>query len=260
MNHCISPVCFSIFGIDIYWYGIIYVVGVILASIYCKYFIKSTKCPIATNHIDTFFPVACFAIIIGSRLGHIIFYDFLYYAKNPIEILNLRNGGLSFHGGLIGLFVATWFFCKKEKLNLLIFADILASAAPIGLFLGRIANFINGELYGKPTDSFIGFYFKDVLQKRHPSQLYESFLEGVALFFILFKMRNIWQKEPGKIASMFVILYSVFRFFVEFFKDSEIVFYMTTGQWLSILMFTVGICFLRFVDKKTVKETIKEII
>ena len=191
----------------------------------------------------------------GGRFGYALFYNLKYYLENPIEILMVWNGGMSFHGGLIGVIIATIVFSKKHKLNQFIFLDLVSLSAPIGIFFGRIANFINSELYGKATN--VPWSVKFVLidnVERHPSQLYEAFFEGIILFFILgyFYNKN-YLKKPGLISALFLIFYSLFRFAAEFFRSPDpqigyLILNLTLGQIMSIIFLAFGT--LLFLKKK----------
>ena len=200
------------------------------------------------NLFDDLVTYIIIGIILGGRLGYIIFYNLEYYLDNFSEILMIWNGGMSFHGGLIGVILATVIFSKKNKINSYIFLDLISLAAPIGLFLGRIANFINSELYGRETDVLWSVKFVTIDNiSRHPSQIYEAIFEGLILFFLL----NHFSKKdgfnnPGLISSMFLIFYSFFRFILEFFRvpDSQIgylAYQLTLGQFISIVFFFLGI-------------------
>ena len=179
-----DPVAFQIFSLEIRWYSLAYILGIVLGWLYCK------KNLIKDQHIlelfDDFITYLILGIILGGRLGYALFYNLEYYLENPIEILMVWNGGMSFHGGLIGVVIASRLFLNKHKINQFVLLDLVALSAPIGIFFGRIANFINSELYGRATE--LPWSVKFILidnTKRHPSQLYEAFLEGIILFFIL---------------------------------------------------------------------------
>ena len=185
-------------------------------------------------------------IIIGGRVGYIFFYNFLYYFNNPIEIFKIWEGGMSFHGALIGIIIATCYFAKIKKLKPLIFLDLIACVSPIGLFFGRIANFINGELYGKPSEVFWAVIFPAVDNiPRHPSQLYEAFSEGVLLFIILIIVITRKNYKSGFCSFLFLILYSLFRFISEQFREPDVHLgyffnFLSMGSILSIAMFISG--------------------
>ena len=241
-----DPVAFQIFSFEIRWYSLAYIFGIIFGWLYCKKnLIKDKK---LLNLFDDLITYLIIGIILGGRLGYIIFYNLEYYLDNFFEILMIWNGGMSFHGGLIGVILATVIFSKKHKINSYIFLDLIALVAPIGLFLGRIANFINSELYGRETDIFwsVKFVVIDNIS-RHPSQIYEAIFEGLILFFLLnhFAKKDSF-KNPGLISSMFLIFYSFFRFILEFFRapDSQIgylIYQLTLGQFISIVFFFLGI-------------------
>ena len=187
-------------------------------------------------------------IIVGGRLGYIVIYNLDYYLANISEILMIWKGGMSFHGGLVGIVVSTYIFSKKNNVNAFIFLDLIAIVAPIGIFLGRISNFINSELYGKESDIFWSVKFLAVDEVyRHPSQIYEAIFEGIVLFLIL---NYLYRKKvfinPGVISSIFLILYSVFRIIIEYFREPDIqlgylIFNLTMGQIVSIIFLIFGI-------------------
>jgi len=200
------------------------------------------------NLFDDLITYLIIGIILGGRIGYIIFYNLNYYLENFSEILMIWKGGMSFHGGLIGVVLATTIFSKKHKINTYIFLDLISLVTPIGLFLGRIANFINSELYGRETDVFWSVKFIAIDNiSRHPSQIYEAIFEGLILFFLLnhlAKKDNF--KNPGLISSMFLIFYSFFRFTLEFFRAPDpqigyLAYQLTLGQFISIVFFFLGI-------------------
>ena len=179
-----DPVAFNFFALEIRWYSLSYIFGIILAWVYCKRFLIKDERELKL--FDDLISFLIVGIIIGGRLGYVIFYNPIYYLKNPIEILMLWNGGMSFHGGMLGVIFATYLFSKKNKNNSFIFLDLIAMSAPIGIFLGRIANFINSELYGRQTDFLLSVKFEKVDDlHRHPSQIYEAFFEGIVLFIFM---------------------------------------------------------------------------
>jgi phosphatidylglycerol:prolipoprotein diacylglycerol transferase len=241
-----DPVAFQIFYFEIRWYSLAYIFGIIFGWLYCKKkLIKDEK---LLNLFDDLLAYLIIGIILGGRLGYVIFYNLEYYLDNFYEILMIWKGGMSFHGGIIGVILTTVIFSKKYKINSYIFLDLIALVAPIGLFLGRIANFINSELYGRETDIFwsVKFVIIDNIS-RHPSQIYEAIFEGLILFFLLnhFVKKDDF-KNPGLISSMFLIFYSFFRFILEFFRepDSQIgylAYQLTLGQFISIVFFFLGI-------------------
>ncbi|MDC0856150.1 prolipoprotein diacylglyceryl transferase [Candidatus Pelagibacter sp.] len=241
-----NPIAFEIFSFEIRWYSLAYIFGILFGWYYCKKkIIKDEK---LLNLFDDLITYLIIGIILGGRLGYILFYNIEYYLKNFYEIFALWNGGMSFHGGLIGVFVATFIFCKKHKINHYIFLDAISLVAPIGIFFGRIANFLNSELIGRETDVFwsVKFILIDNVS-RHPSQIYEALLEGLILFCILsiFSKKEAY-KKPGLISSLFIIYYSLFRFILEFFRKPDdqigfLLYNLTLGQFISIVFFILGI-------------------
>ena len=241
-----DPVAFNFFALEIRWYSLSYIFGIILAWVYCKRFLIKDERELKL--FDDLISFLIIGVIVGGRLGYVIFYNPIYYLKNPIEILMLWNGGMSFHGGILGVIFATYLFSKKNKNNSFIFLDLIAMSAPIGIFLGRIANFINSELYGRQTDFLLSVKFEKVDDlHRHPSQIYEAFFEGIVLFiFMNFFFRKYLYKSPGVISSLFLVFYSIFRFLIEYTRepDSHLGFVflnITQGQIISILFFIIGL-------------------
>ena len=245
-----DPVAFEFLTFEIRWYSLSYIAGIVLAWIYIKKFIlKETK---YSKYIDDLISYVIVGVIIGGRLGYVIFYNFEYYINNPLEILMIWTGGMSFHGGVLGVIISTYLFCKKNKLSTFYFLDLISLSAPIGIFLGRIANFINSELYGTRTDFFLAVIFEKVdTVSRHPSQLYEAFFEGIILFILL---NLIYKKyinhKPGVLSALFLIFYSVFRFIIEFTREPDahlgLVFMeLSQGQVMSILFFVLGLIILK---------------
>ena len=241
-----DPVAFQIFSLEIRWYSLSYIFGIILGWLYCKKFlIKDKK---IVNLFDDLITYLIIGIIIGGRLGYVIFYNPIYYSKNLIEIFMIWNGGMSFHGGVLGTIIVTYIFGKKNNINCCIFLDLIAMSAPIGIFLGRISNFINSELYGRQTDIFWAVIFKKIDNlSRHPSQIYEAFFEGIILFILLnFVFKKYFFKSPGIISSIFIIFYSLFRFLIEFTREPDaqlgfIFLNFTLGQIISIIFFIAGL-------------------
>ena len=248
-----DPVAFQIFSIEFRWYSLAYIMGILLGWIYCKK--KIINNPKILDLFDDFITYVILGIIIGGRIGYVLFYNLQYYIENPIEIFYVWNGGMSFHGGLIGVILATQIFSKNNKSNPFIFLDLVSLSAPIGIFFGRLANFINSELYGTPAEIpwSVKFILIDNIN-RHPSQLYEAFFEGIVLFFILgyFYNKNYINK-PGLLSSMFLIFYSFFRFLAEFFRSPDphigyLFLNLTMGQIISVIFMILGL--ILFVYKK----------
>jgi phosphatidylglycerol:prolipoprotein diacylglycerol transferase len=241
-----DPVAFQILSLEVRWYSLAYIIGIILGWAYCKK--KLIKDQHRLGLFDDFITYLIVGVILGGRLGYALFYNLKYYLENPFEILMVWNGGMSFHGGLIGVIVASHLFSSKHNINQFIFLDLVALSAPIGIFFGRMANFINSELIGKATDLpwSVQFILIDNI-KRHPSQLYEAFFEGIILFFLLrFFFKKNYPQSPGKISALFLIFYSLFRFFLEFFRSPDpqigyLILNLTLGQLISILFLIAGI-------------------
>ena len=240
-----DPIAFEILSLEIRWYSLAYIIGIILGWVYCKK--KLIKDPHILGLFDDFITYLIIGVIIGGRLGYVLFYNLRYYLENPFEILMVWNGGMSFHGGLIGVIIATKLFSKKHKVNQFIFLDLVALSAPIGIFFGRIANFINSELIGRVTELpwSVQFILIDNV-KRHPSQLYEAFFEGIILFLLLgYFFKKNYLQNPGKISALFLIFYSLFRFFAEFFRSPDpqigyLFLNLSLGQLISIFFLIAG--------------------
>lgn len=245
----IDPVALALGPVEIRWYGISYVVGIVLAWLYCRHLVKRYSYKITIKDIDDFIVWATIGIVLGGRLGWVLFYMPEGYFEHFWEIFYLWRPGMSFHGGLIGVILVTILFCYRRALPILSFGDILASSAPIGLFFGRIANFINSELYGRVTDVPWGIVFPTGgSEPRHPSQLYEAALEGAVLFLIIFaieRFTNLRQKLPGFIFGFFLIWYGLARMVVEIFRQPDehigfLFFGTTMGQLLSAPILLAG--------------------
>ncbi len=258
----INPVIFSVGPLAVSWYSLSYIVGILLGWYYANKLILLHPIGISRQHTEGFISWAIIAIIIGGRLGHVLFYDPEKYLSNPIEILKTYEGGMSFHGGIFGVGVAAYLYCKKNKIRFLSFSDVLAIVAPIGLFLGRIANFINAELYGRQTNVpwAVIFPYSDGFP-RHPSQLYEALLEGLLLFCIMlyFTYKSKFLQNSGKMSGIFLIFYGSFRVLVEFFREPDVkigfIFkYFTLGQILCIPMILLGTYLLNHSTKNTIKN------
>ena len=241
-----DPVAFQIMSFEIRWYSLAYITGIIIGWLLCKK-ILIQKSDI-NEKFDDYITYLVIGIIIGGRLGYIIFYNFSYYINNFFDIFKVWEGGMSFHGGLIGIIVASILFSKKNNQDSFLYMDLVSLVAPIGIFFGRLANFINSELYGTPTDIpwAVTFIQVDNLS-RHPSQLYEAILEGVILFIILMYFKNKdYLKKPGLISGLFLIFYSLFRFFIEFVRVPDeqlgyLIFELSMGQIISLIFFVIGI-------------------
>ena len=240
-----DPVAFSLFSLEFRWYSLSYIFGILAGWVLAKeIFIKEEN---LKEKFDDYITFIILGIIIGGRLGYVVFYNFDYYLENTVEIFKIWNGGMSFHGGLLGVIVVSILFAKKHNYNSYIYLDIVSLVAPIGIFFGRIANFINSELYGKETALPWGVKFEKIDEiYRHPSQLYEAFFEGLLLFFILIYFRKCFSvKNPGFISGIFLIFYSLFRFFIEFLRIPDeqlgyVLFSFSMGQILCLVFFVFG--------------------
>ncbi len=240
-----DPVAFNLFSLEIRWYSLSYIFGIVFGWLYCKkLIIKNDK---LKEIFDDLIFYLIIGIIVGGRLGYILFYNLNYYISNFSEIIMIWKGGMSFHGALVGIIVTVILFSKKHKINVFIFLDLIAISAPIGIFFGRIANFINGELVGKVTNVYWGVIFPNVDSiSRHPSQLYEAFLEGIILFIIMNLLYFKSNYKNGHCSLMFLIIYGVFRILSEFFREPDVqigyIFgYLTMGMTLSLIMIFAGI-------------------
>ena len=250
--HNLSPIAIEILGVKIYWYSLAYLFGFILGSLYAKHLLKKINCSFKKEMVDDFLTYAIISVIIGGRLGYVFFYNFNFYVDNPDEVIKIWNGGMSFHGGLIGVILAMIIYSKIKKILFFDLANIVAASVPIGIFFGRLANFVNGELYGIPTNREWGVVFNKAgdFILRHPSQIYEAFFEGILIFFIIrfFLIKGVFHTH--NVSSIFVITYGTFRFFIEFFRepDSQIGYifnYLTAGQILCLPMIVIGFIFLK---------------
>ncbi len=240
-----DPVAIKILAFEVRWYSLSYIFGILIGWYYCKkILIKDTK---IINLFDDLIFYIILGIIFGGRLGYIILYNPSFYINNPQEILMVWNGGMSFHGAVIGIIFATYFFSKKNKIDTFKFLDLIAMVAPIGILLGRLANFINSELYGKVTGVPWAVKFINIDDfYRHPSQIYEAFLEGVVLFLLLNFIFKKFLLRSGIISSLFLIYYSIFRFFIEFTREPDpqlgyLILNLSMGQIISIVFFIAGI-------------------
>tara|TARA_B100001057_G_scaffold496469_1_gene598030 strand:+ start:744 stop:1526 length:783 start_codon:yes stop_codon:yes gene_type:complete len=252
-----DPVAIQVFTIEIRWYSLAYLVGILAGWILSKkYFISTAD---IGEKFDDFISYLIIGIIVGGRLGYVIFYNPNYYLNNLSDILKIWQGGMSFHGGLIGVIIVSILFAKQNKQNPYNYLDIVSLVAPLGIFFGRVANFINSELYGIETSLPWGVKFIKVDDLyRHPSQLYEALFEGVILFLILITFRKeSLKKLPGIISGLFLILYSTFRFFLEFLRVPDeqlghLFLSLSMGQIISFIFFLIGIYIVRskYVIKK----------
>ena len=240
-----DPVAFQILSFEIRWYSLAYIFGIIIGWSLCKkIFIKNSD---ISGKFDDYITYLIIGIILGGRLGYVIFYNFNYYSHNILDVFKIWQGGMSFHGGLLGIILSSIIFAKKNNQDPFEYMDLVSLVAPIGIFFGRLANFINSELYGKTTEVLWSVTFTKVDNlPRHPSQLYEAVLEGTILFLILmyFRKKNYLAK-PGLISGLFLIFYSIFRFFVEFFRMPDeqlgyLILNLSMGQIISLIFIIIG--------------------
>lgn len=245
-----SNVAFYIFGFPIHWYSLAYIAGILIALKLTSVLARRSQSEISPTHIDEFLTTAIVGIILGGRFGHVVFYDSAFYLDNPVEIVKIWKGGMSFFGGFIGVVLSAYIFCKLKRINLLKFMDLWSVSVPIGLFFGRIANLINGELLGKPSDVAWKIIFADGIP-RHPSQIYEAMLEGIILFIIMLtSFQKGYYKFAGRLSGVFCCGYAVSRFVAEFFREPDSIFssklLLSTGinlnQYMSITMLALGLC------------------
>ena len=256
----LSPVAVDFGFFQLRWYSLAYLAGIFLGYWYMLRLLRQPGAPMAKRHADDLVFYAALGVILGGRIGYVLFYNFSQYAAHPIEIFKLWDGGMSFHGGLIGTILAILYLSWKQKLPFLRITDYVSCVAPIGLFFGRLANFVNGELWGAPTNLPWGVRFPEYNKflntmtlgpPRHPSEIYEALLEGVAIFLILLWM--FWKTEaryqPGKISGVFLFFYGLFRYLVEFVREPDPQFAGTIfqtpglhmGQLLSMPLILLGL-------------------
>jgi len=260
--HNIDPVFIDLGIIEIRWYSIAYIFGIILGWVYAVKIIRKTKkwdnfSPVSLTDFDDLIIYLVLGIILGGRLGYIFFYNLEYYIKNPFDIFFIWQGGMSFHGGLLGVIFAIFIFSKIKNISFFKLTDIVACVAPIGIFLGRVANFINGELFGKISQLPWAVVFPEAGNiSRHPSQIYEAILEGIILFifinFLAVKKRMLIKK--GYISSVFLILYSMLRIIGENYREPDIhigyIFnIISMGSLLSLITFIFGLIIIYFLKK-----------
>ena len=253
----LDPIALDLGFFQLRWYSLAYLAGIFLGYWYLLKLLKQPGAPMARRHADDLVFYAALGIILGGRLGYVLFYNLPYYLEHPFDILKLWDGGMSFHGGVIGTSLGILYLARKEGLNWLRVHDYVACCVPFGLFFGRLANFVNQELWGAETDvpwaiRFVEqtVYGPTLGEPRHPSQLYEAGLEGILLFAILWVMfwRTKARYEPGKLVGAFILFYGIFRFAVEFVRepDSQLVKFaqdtgLHMGQWLTVPMILGGL-------------------
>ena len=260
--HNLDPIIFTLGFISIRWYSLAYIGGVLAGWWFGKKIInkrlQDTGQKFDLREFDDLVTYLIISIIVGGRIGYIIFYNPGYYISNQLDIIKIWEGGMSFHGALIGVISGTYLFAIKRKISSLFLLDIIACVSPIGIFFGRIANFINGELVGKATNASWGVIFPNVdMLARHPSQIYEALLEGIILFFIL----NIFifkkNYKTGSCSFLFLIFYGFFRIFSEIFREPDVQLgylfnFFSMGTILSFLMIISGIIIFVFIRKNEI--------
>ncbi|WP_265517033.1 prolipoprotein diacylglyceryl transferase [Nitratireductor luteus] len=241
----IDPVIFQIGPLAVHWYGLGYVVGILFAWWYAKRLVANNRLwahetpPMRPEDLDDFVVWAALGVVLGGRLGYVLFYDLARYIQNPLDIFAVWQGGMSFHGGMLGTIVAMVVFARTRDINPWSMLDTIAAAAPVGLGLVRVANFINSELWGRPTDVPWGFVFPDGGPlPRHPSQLYEAALEGLILFLVLRLLSHqaLKLKRPRFVGGAFICGYGLSRIFVEFFREPDAHIGYLLGGWLTMGM------------------------
>ena len=255
--HHLNPVLLDLGAVQVRWYGLMYVIGFIIAGYFLKVLVRNNFFKVSADKIDSLITTMIICMFIGARTFYVFIYNWDYYSQNLMDLLAVWKGGLSFHGALVGLLAGGFIFARQNKITWFEVMDSVALAGTPGLFFGRIGNFINGELYGRITNSKLGIIFPAGGPfPRHASQLYEAFLEGLLLFTIL------WLVKPrvkiyGIISGLFVSLYGVFRFSVEFFRepDSQLGYYfgsITMGQSLCFIMMAAGLGIIVYSKKKNI--------
>jgi len=255
----IDPIAIQLGPLAIRWYALAYIAGIVLGWVFMRGLARRAPVFTTPTAVDDFVVWATLGIVLGGRLGYVLFYNFDYYSQNPLQVVYLWQGGMAFHGGFLGVVLATYLFARHHKFRFTQLADIVAMSAPIGLFFGRIANFVNGELFGRATDVPWAVVFPGGGDMpRHPSQLYEAALEGLAVFLLLFildRTTRIRQK-PGTILGLFIVGYGLARFTVEFVRQPDahlgtLALGLSMGQWLSMPMILAGAAIMVWALRRT---------
>lgn len=242
----IDPVALQLGPLAIRWYGLMYLAGFVCAYFFIRYRVRQTGMPLSSEAVADLLFYAVVGVVAGGRLGYVLFYQPGHYLRHPVEIIQLWQGGMSFHGGLLGVVLAVLLFCRRRRLQVGPLADILVMAACFGLCFGRLGNFINAELWGRVTDVPWGLVFPQAGPlPRHPSQLYQAILEGPVLFSLL-ALISRWRRPVWTVFFSFVAFYALFRFLVEFFRQPDAHLGLlggglSLGQWLSLPMLLLGL-------------------
>ena len=251
LYHSLDPIAFALGPFEVRWYGLAYMAGFICAGLIMHAYGRRWKLDLTGDDVYSVMLGIAFGIIIGGRLGYVIFYGAGYYLEHPLEIVMLNQGGMSFHGGLVGAIIGCLITARSLKLSFATIADLVVCGAPLGLFFGRCANFVNGELWGKETTLPWGVMFETGGNVyRHPSQLYEALLEGIVIFIVLFALsRKNPPRFQGTFMGTFLLLYGVFRFLIEFVRvpDAQLGYlcgFITMGQLLSLPLVVAGVALL----------------
>ena len=233
----LDPIAFSLGPLVVRWYGLAYVLGFVCAAAIIYFVAKRWKLGMSEDNLLTLMVCAIVGVVLGARIGYVLFYGDGYYLSHPLEILAFNQGGMSFHGGLVGLLIGGAVAALMTRIPFLTLADLGSIAAPIGLFFGRCANFVNGELWGAPTDGPLGVVFGGAagMMPRHPSQLYEAVLEGLVIFCVLFALSRKRPPRPqGTFLGAFLVLYGIFRFLIEFVREPDVQLGYLWGGWLTM--------------------------
>ncbi|MER2537741.1 MAG: prolipoprotein diacylglyceryl transferase [Azonexus sp.] len=258
-----DPVAFSLGPLSVRWYGLMYLVAFVQFILLGRYRIRTRPSILTVEQLDDLLFYGMLGVILGGRLGQVIFYEPGYYFAHPLEIFAVWKGGMAFHGGFLGVLIALGLWARKQNFNWLDVVDFVAPLVPLGLAAGRIGNFINGELWGRVTDPSLPwamiFPQSGDMQPRHPSQLYHVGLEGLALFIILWLFASR-PRQRGAVTGMALAGYGVFRFITEFFREPDAGIFghsytISMGQWLSLPMIAIGIALLIFAQRKQEKKS-----
>jgi len=266
----LKPTVFDIGWFQLRWYSIAYLAGIFVGYWYLLKLLKQPGAPMARRHADDLVFYAALGIILGGRLGYVLFYNLSFYLEHPLDILKLWDGGMSFHGGVIGTSLGIFYLARKEGLQWLRVHDYVACCVPFGLFFGRLANFVNQELWGAETNVSWAIRFEEITPygkllgpPRHPSQLYEAGLEGLVLFAVLWFLfwRTQARYQPGKLVGAFIFFYGIFRFAIEFIREPDAQFTGTIleatglhmGQWLTVPMIVGGLYLMATASKRRVR-------